>query len=47
MSEVDEMKKAILQQQSIRKAMDERIILARERIDRTRKERRDESNRPN
>ena len=46
MKEVEDMKKAILQHQSIRKAMDERIILAKEQVDRTRKEKRDISNRP-
>ncbi len=46
MSEVDEMKKVIAEQQQQNDEAQKRITLAIETVDRTRKEKRDKSNRP-
>lgn len=46
MSEVDDMKKAIADGKKRIDEIDKRLILAIERVDRTRKEKRAESNRP-
>ncbi|KKM88737.1 hypothetical protein LCGC14_1255680 [marine sediment metagenome] len=46
MNEVDEMKKVIAEQRRQRIEADKQITLAIERVDRTRKEKRDISNRP-
>ena len=46
MSEVDEMKKVIAEQRKQRDETQKRITLAIETVDRTRKEKRDKSNRP-
>ncbi|KKM66005.1 hypothetical protein LCGC14_1485620 [marine sediment metagenome] len=46
MKEVDEMKKVIAEHKQQRLDAQRRIILARESVDRTRKAKRDEQNRP-
>ncbi|KKN14568.1 hypothetical protein LCGC14_0994740 [marine sediment metagenome] len=47
MSEVDEMKKTIAEWREFNEALEKKITLAREQIDRTRKEKRGKSNHPN
>ena len=47
MSEVDEMKKVIAEQRQQNDEAEKSITLARETVDRTRKEKRDKSSRPN